>query len=110
MEDERARELLARERERIEAAMQSHSGHPLESDGESAPGDRGDESLYQDELDAGLRHDLEEQLAAVQRAEERLQGGTYGRSVLSGLPIPDGRLEARPTAEYTIEEQQDQGG
>ena len=90
--------------------MQLHSGTPLESDAQIAPGDRGDEDLYQDELDAGRRHDLEDQLAAVQRAEERLKDGTYGLSVLSGQPIPDGRLEARPTAEFTIEEQQDQGG
>jgi DnaK suppressor protein len=30
--------------------------------------------------------------------------GTYGRSIRSGLPIPDERLEADPAAELTIEE------
>ena len=49
------------------------------------------------------------QLAALERAEARLREGTYGRSVLSGEPIPDGRLEARPTAELTVEEQRAQG-
>jgi DnaK suppressor protein len=40
----------------------------------------------------------------------RLQDGTYGLSVRSGAPIPEARLEARPTAELTVEEQQAQGG
>jgi RNA polymerase-binding transcription factor DksA len=30
--------------------------------------------------------------------------------VQSGQPIPDARLEARPTAELTVEEQQASGG
>jgi DnaK suppressor protein len=30
--------------------------------------------------------------------------GTYGRSVRSGEPIPDERLEADPAAELTISE------
>jgi DnaK suppressor protein len=43
-------------------------------------------------------------LAALERAEERLKAGTYGLSVESGEPIPDARLEALPTAERTVEE------
>jgi DnaK suppressor protein len=31
--------------------------------------------------------------------------GTYGRSVQSGLPIPDERLAVEPLAERTVEEQ-----
>jgi DnaK suppressor protein len=47
---------------------------------------------------------LRDRLAALDRAEQRLNNGTYGRSVESGLPIPDERLEADPAAELTIEE------
>jgi DnaK suppressor protein len=47
---------------------------------------------------------LQDRLAALDRAEQRLNDGTYGRSVQSGLPIPDERLEADPAAELTIEE------
>lgn len=47
---------------------------------------------------------LRDRLAALDRAEQRLDDGTYGRSVQSGLPIPDERLEADPAAELTIEE------
>jgi DnaK suppressor protein len=109
MEPERARELLARERSRIEKALGIHRGEE-ESDANLEPGDEGSEDLYQDELDEGRRHDLRAELAAVERAEKRLAQGTYGLSVLSGEPIPDGRLEARPTAELTVEEQQRQTG
>ena len=34
-----------------------------------------------------------------------MEEGTYGVSVESGEPIPDGRLEAIPWAERTAEEQ-----
>ena len=65
----------------------------------------GSQDLYQQEFDAGRARDLRDQLAAVERAEARLDDGTYGRSVDSGEPIPDARLEALPTAELTVEEQ-----
>jgi DnaK suppressor protein len=102
---ERARELLAAERERIERALRRL--RPLD-DGEEA--DEYDAAnlaadLYQDELDEGLEEDLREQLAAVERAEDRLTAGTYGLSVESGRPIPDERLEALPTAELTADEE-----
>jgi DnaK suppressor protein len=109
MEPERARDLLARERRRIEQALGVHGGGE-ESDQNVEPGDEDSEDLYQDELAEGRRHDLQAELAAVERAEKRLEEGTYGLSVLSGEPIPDGRLEARPTAELTVEEQQRQTG
>jgi len=47
--------------------------------------------------------------AALERAEARLAAGTYGLSTESGEPIPDERLEALPTAELTVEEQQLRG-
>ncbi len=52
-----------------------------------------------------MRGDLREQLAAVERAEARLAAGTYGLSIESGERIPDERLELRPTAELTTEEE-----
>jgi DnaK suppressor protein len=107
MEPERARELLARERTRIERALSFHAGEsPLESSERREPGDEDSEDLYQDEMAAGRTENLREELAALERAEARLKDGTYGLSVASGDPIPEGRLEARPTAELTVEEQQ----
>jgi hypothetical protein len=46
---------------------------------------------------------LHDRLAAIERAEQRLADGTYGRSVRDGVPIPDTRLEVNPEAEFTVE-------
>ena len=110
MDPDQARELLQAERARIERAL---ARVQPEDDGE--PADEYDPAnlaadLYQDELDETFADDLHEQLAAVERAEARLAAGTYGLSIESGEPIPDGRLEALPTAERTIEEQERYGG
>jgi DnaK suppressor protein len=104
MESARAEELLAAERARIERAL-AQLGH--QESGELSDDDAADRAsdLYQDELDEGLSGDLREELAAIERAEARLRDGTYGLSIESGKPIPDERLEARPTAELTIEEE-----
>jgi DnaK suppressor protein len=109
MDPERARELLKIERERIEHAL---TRLRPQDDGEAA--DEYDPAnlaadLYQDELDEGLADDLREQLAALERAEQRLAGGTYGLSVESGRPIPDERLEIVPTAELTVDEERARG-
>jgi DnaK suppressor protein len=107
VDPERARQLLTQERTRIEEAIAAHEGEgPLEGQERREPGDVDSEDLYQDELDSGRLEDLRAELAAVERAEERLRDGTYGLSVESGEPIPDGRLEARPTAERTVEEEE----
>jgi len=53
----------------------------------------------------GLAESLREELAAVERAEQRLANGTYGKSVESGEAIPDGRLQSVPWAERTADEQ-----
>ena len=106
MDPERARELLAAERARIESAL-SRLGHQDtgELSEEQDPASQASD-LYQDELDAGRVDDLREELAAVERAEARLAAGTYGLSIESGEPIPDERLEAFPTAERTAAEQE----
>lgn len=110
MDAERAQEILAAERERIERAL-ARLGHRDDSE----PADEYDPAnlaadLYQDELDEGLAEDLRDQLGAVQRAEQRLAAGTYGLSIESGQPISDERLEAVPTAELTAEEERARTG
>ncbi len=110
MNPERAHELLALERERIEQAIaELKEESPEELAEQREPGDRGSEDLYQKEFDAGLAEDLAAQLAALERAEARLAAGTYGFSTESGEAIPDERLQALPTAELTVEEQQLRG-
>jgi DnaK suppressor protein len=105
MDPDRARELLASERERIERALaelrHQDTGEPAD---ELDPANLASD-LYQEELDEGLADDLRDQLAAVERAEARIAAGTYGVSIESGKPISDERLEAVPTAERTVEEE-----
>jgi DnaK suppressor protein len=106
MDTDHARELLAQERTRIEQSLSALEREgPLESSDRIEPGDRDSEDLYQDERDAGRRAELQTELAAVARAEARLDEGTYGLSVESGEPIPDERLEALPTAERSVAEE-----
>ncbi|SRR6266516_718439 len=105
MDPDRARELLAAERRRIERALarlrHADTGEPPD---EEDPANLASD-LYQDELDEGLAEDLRNELAAVERAEARLAAGSFGLSIESGEPIPDERLEAVPTAERTAEEE-----
>ncbi len=111
MDNERARQLLSQERRRLEQAIAVRSGQDRSSaQDQEEPGERDSEDLYEKEVQVGTEEDLADQLAAVERAEARLAAGTYGLSVQSGVPIPDARLEALPTAERTVEEQQAFGG
>jgi DnaK suppressor protein len=105
--EERARELVARERARVARALAALERR--EDPGELAhvdqhPADVATE-VFDEELERGLSEELRARLAAIERAERRLEEGTYGLSVQSGQPIPDARLEAIPWAERTVEEQ-----
>jgi DnaK suppressor protein len=105
MDPERARELLAAERARIAEALRQLRPEPSDEPSTSDSADLGSDVLAA-EIDEGRAQDLRNELAAVERAEKRLAEGTYGVSIESGEPIPDERLEARPTAERTAAEQE----
>ena len=106
MDADHARELLARERARIERALADVTRHDAHDD-DPDPFEAADVApdLLDAELGEGLAERLREELEAVERAERRLAQGTYGLSVESGKPIPDARLETIPWAERTAEEQ-----
>lgn len=106
MEPECAKELLGRERVRIEAELDKLKSAP---NGElnhvdQNPADEGSET-FEKERDSSIAEQLQAELEAIARAERRLEEGTYGLSIESGEPIPDERLEAQPWAERTVEEQ-----
>jgi len=104
---DRARDLLRRERERVEqelASLRSDRGDGELSNADQHTADAGTE-LFENERDRSMVDRLEGELEAIARAERRLEEGTYGVSVDSGEPIPDGRLEAVPWAERTAQEQ-----
>jgi DnaK suppressor protein len=106
MDAEHARELLERERERIEGALAdlARAGRP---DDDPDPFEAADVApdLLDAEISGGIAEQLRAELEAIDRAEERLAEGTYGRSIESGEPIPDARLETIPWAERTAQEQ-----
>ena len=106
MEAELARENLERERARIERALADVAQPEHEDDGPDPfeASDAGSD-LLDAQLGEGVAERLREELAAVERAEQRLAEGTYGLSVESGEPIADARLQAIPWAERTAEEQ-----
>jgi DnaK suppressor protein len=109
MEDAKAKELLAAERLRLEGLLAQMN--QVGSDDRTAANQDGDmfdsaEPLTREGTDDSIKSDLQDRLAAVGRAEQRLKDGGYGRSVRSGEPIPDARLEADPAAELTVEEAQ----
>jgi RNA polymerase-binding transcription factor DksA len=108
MDPQRARELLEREEHRVRralAGLQEREGIEELSRLDQHPADYATE-LFDEELGEGMRERLTEELEAIERAKQRLEEGTYGLSVESGEPIPDGRLEAIPWAERTAEEQE----
>ena len=101
--DARANELLAEARKRIETSLAELS--QVEGpDTAQSPADQASQ-LADREVDEGLAESLRDDLAAIERAEARLEEGTYGRSIESGEPIPDARLEALPWAERTAHEE-----
>ncbi len=109
IDETRVGELLARERRRIERELTDLTGREDEDELAHAridqhPADYATE-LFDAELDEGLAESLRAELAAIERADQRLRDGTYGSSVESGRPIPCKRLEVIPWAERTVEEQ-----
>lgn len=105
MDTEHARTLLARERERAQGTLNGRGpdAEGTESD-TSGPSDIAS-GMVETEVDEAVAESARERLAAIERAEQRLEDGSYGLSVESGEPIPDARLEVTPWAERTIEEQ-----
>jgi DnaK suppressor protein len=102
MDAEQAKQRLADERARIEKELEG-IGKPISEDEPENEGDAA-EDLQQDATDDALRESLRRTLQDIQRAEQRLEEGTYGKSVVSGEPIPDERLDAVPWADRLVDE------
>lgn len=79
-----------------------------EQDADFTEHDAGDMSrdIFDREVDATIVEQVQQRLAIVERALQKIEEGTYGLSDVSGEPIPRGRLEAVPEAIRTVEEQQ----
>ena len=103
MDLDRAKERLAEERARVERELEAIG--PTKAPDE--PVDEGEQGfeLDQAERDEALREEHRRTLEAIERAEARIEEGTYGKSVVSGEPSPDGRLEAIPWADRLVDEE-----
>lgn len=109
IDEESARELLRRERERIESALADlnrvEQGEVAQLADQAADAAEVGESIEEQSVDQAVERSLRGELEAVERAEGRLADGSYGLSVESGEPIPRERLESIPWAERTADEQ-----
>lgn len=107
MDQDRARSLISAERTRVQRLLSGSDAdqHQDQAD-EDQPDDSGDraQALTAEGVQGAVSEGLRERLAALDRAEQRLGTSAFGRSVRSGLPIPEERLEADPAAELTVEE------
>ncbi len=109
MDHDRARALLRTERDEVQGLLKDSEAagrQDRQSEVDSESGDIEDaaQSLTAEGMDDAIAESMRSRLDAIDRALHRLDDGTYGRSVLSGEPIPDERLEADPAAELTVEE------
>jgi DnaK suppressor protein len=109
MDQDRARTLLRAERDEVQGLLKDAEAagqEDRESVLDSAAGDISDSAqpLTAQGMDDAIAESLRARLDVIDRALHRLDDGTYGRSTLSGEPIPDERLAADPAAELTIEE------
>lgn len=108
MDLERAKQLIARERERIQDLLASSADARLDDNLAERDAGGGDidaaQPLEHEAVDIAIGGSLQLRLDALTRAEQRISDGSYGKSLESGLPIPDERLEVDPAAELTVEE------
>ena len=112
LDESQARERLESERDRVSRLISSLRDEGLDQE-ESAqtgelthydqhPADQASET-FEREKDLSILERLEEELAEIEAALERLDEGTYGIDEISGDPIDPERLEAYPTARTNVE-------
>ncbi len=109
MDEGKARQLLTDERASVEGSLRdlqaAGQGDRDSAQDTAADIDDAAQPLTDEEGTDAVSEALRDRLAAIERAEARVEAGTYGRSVQSGALIPDERLEADPAAELTVEEE-----
>jgi DnaK suppressor protein len=113
MDEDQARARLTAERAEVERLLreteaEARTWQEGQFDEPADPADPAQTLTAEDMADA-VTSRFRDRIAAINRALRRLDDGTYGRSVRSGQPIPEERLDADPAAELTIEEAQRRG-
>ena len=109
MDLEEARKRLLSERSDIrqslgfteESGQEDREAETIEGGQDWADGAQPLSAEYEDDA---IAQTLRDRLGQIDRALLRVDDGTWGRSVRSGVPIPAARLEADPAAEFTVDE------
>ena len=113
MEADQARDLLARERERLQGIKEELDGVKDESQQDSMEelssydqhqADVATET-FEREKDLSILDNIDGELADVEHALQRIDAGTYGTCEACGKTIDDARLEALPAARFCLEDQ-----
>ena len=107
------RNLLLTERGRLEDERDTIRASGLDMDGAlPEEGEGGDEdtadlasAMMDKEMDLAVEEELEDLMAAIDHALQKIDDGTYGICDMSGQNIPRGRLELIPWASLTAENQ-----
>ncbi len=109
------KQLLLDEKSRLEAERDTYIGDDRADTEEGAsgelshndPNDPADEAtnLFDRERDRAAIDNMTRILGKVNRALEKLEEGTYGKSDIDGTPIPNERLEALPYALTTVDQE-----
>lgn len=115
MDEARARELINKEKERIQALVREREaeGITTQAEGEQlselADYDQHQAELgtetFEREKDFSLLEQLEAELDDLDYALRKLDEGTYGTCEACGKEIPAERLEAVPGARLCVEDQ-----
>jgi DnaK suppressor protein len=107
MDDDRARELIAAKRAELRSLLDdTQRAGQDDRASEQEQGDAVDPApgFEAEAVDDAVAEGVRQRLEALDRADQRVAAGSYGRSVRSGDPIPDERLEIDPAAELTVDE------
>jgi RNA polymerase-binding protein DksA len=111
IDTDRFREMLLEERARAVSAIENlHNDNSRSLEDESGEESSFDNHMgdiatatFDRERDITLEDSEEAKLAAIDRALERIEQGTYGICQNCGRPIAEERLEALPYAELCID-------
>jgi DnaK suppressor protein len=103
-ERERVTGLISSLRDEIGTAETDQTGELASYD--QHPADQGSET-FEREKDLSILEGLEDELAEIEAALQRVDDGTYGIDEVTGDPIDAERLEAIPTARTNVSTEND---
>jgi RNA polymerase-binding transcription factor DksA len=111
-DDAEARERLEHERERLNGLIDNLKSEGLDEEEASQsgelthydqhPADQASET-FEREKDLAILEGLEQELAEIEAALQRIDDGTYGIDEVTGQPIDPERLRAAPSARTNID-------